>query len=213
MTQLKPVMKRSPQSHSRIASPLARIAFVFGVLFLALLIGAAVAGAAAVRSLKRASNPGSLHGELLACLDADSLSRVEIIIPGWAATIGRVGASLADVDPQVQAALQAIGGGQVGVYKLAERPPRHKVLGMLNRADQELEPDGWTRMVTVLDHGEFVAIYGLDSSMRPGKAVKIFVLVMNQQELVMVSARAFPAPLLELASAELAEVRLGERLR
>jgi len=200
-------MTSSPHPQSRIGSTLARIAFVISVLFLALVILVFVAGAAVLRSFKPPSDMSELRTELRTCLDASSLSSVEISLPTWVATLGRVGASLADLDPEVKAALQTVAGGQIGVYELAERPSGSNALAMLRLADQHLEQEGWTRVVTVREEDALVAVYGLESSMRPGKTIEVFVIVLDERELVIASASGYAEPLFELASSAIDEFR------
>ena len=99
-------------------------------------------------------------------------------------------------------------GGQLGVYQLDEQPSRQKALAMLELADQQLEPEGWSRMVTVVENDELVAVYGSDSSTRPGKPIEVFAIVLSDQELVIASVSGYPEPLFELASAELDRMKL-----
>jgi hypothetical protein len=206
-------MNSSSPSRSGIGRTLAKLILALGVLALTLILGAFILGMIALRSLQPSPDMRDVRNELLACLGQSPVASIEVAIPAWAATLGRVGASLTDLDPHLEAALQTAGGGQLGVYELSEQPPRETVRAMLQATDRSLGSKGWTRMVTVLDGGESVAVYGLDSSMRKGEALEIFLLVLSQQELVMLSARGYPEPMLELASAELADARLGERLR
>jgi len=198
MTSLHP-----PQA--RTLSTRTRITLAFGVLLLTLLITGFVAGAAALRFLDPRPETSSVRDALLTGLEMSRVSSVEITIPTWAAALGRVGASLANTEPQVKAALQTLHGGQIGIYEVAEKPSRNHRLAMLDISDTRLESDGWSRMVTVLDDDELIAVYGLDSKMSPDKPIEVFVLVMVDKNLVIVSASGYAEPLFELASSAIEE--------
>jgi len=181
---------------------------VFSVLLGTLLIVGVVAGAAVIRAFAPPTDKSELRRELLTGLDVSPVSSVEITIPTWAATLGRVGASLANIDPHAKAAIQTVAGGQVGVYELGEHPSRHAVTSMLETADTRLVAEGWTRLVTLLDKDELVVVFVLDSSLSPDDTIKVFAIIMDDRELVMVSASGYAEPLFNLALAEIDGLQL-----
>ena len=199
-------MNRSPQSHSSVGSTLARMAFVFSVLLLSLLIGVFVAGATVLRAFKPPTDRSGLRSELLTCLEGSRVSSIEVAIPSWVATLGRVGVSLAAIDPDIKAAIQPVKGGQVGVYEFEECPSRKNMMTLLEVADRELEGEGWLRMVTVLEDSKLVVVYGLDSSPRSGQEIEAFVIVVDQHKVVIACATGYTDPLIQLASSALVEV-------
>ena len=201
-------MVTPPQPRFRPGTALSGIVLVFSVLFLALIISGLVAGAAALRSLRPQSDMINVRDEVLSSLAMPRVSSVEVTIPSWVATLARAGASMADIDPQAATALRAVKDGQLGVYELAERPDRSTVLAMLKVADGRLTDEGWTRMITVLEEGKCVAVYGLDSSFRPDKAMRVFIMVLDDHDLVIVSTTGRAEPLAEFASSAMEGLRL-----
>jgi len=189
-------------------SMLAKVLFVAGVLILFLVIAGLVAGVAVLRSLRQPIQTSELRSDLLNCLAVSRTTDVEITLPGWVTTLARVGASVSHIDPQLNAALQTLHSGQIGAYELAECPSRSEVLDMLSVADAKLGTEGWTRLVTVLENDEMIAVYALDSSLCAGKPIEVFVVVMDHCDLVMVAASGYAEPLFELAASELRDGRL-----
>lgn len=204
-------MTTSGHPKSKVPGAIAKIAVVLGILFLALLISGVVAGAAMLRSFRSSAEFGGLHRELIKHLDVSRDSDVEVALPAWALALGRVGASMADLDPEVTTALATLQSGQIGVYGLAERPTREAALGMLKLADARLlERGNWSRIVTVLDEGQLVAIYSLDEGQRSQNSIKVFLIVLDDRELVIAAARGCPRPLFELVSTRHGRLDLKE---
>jgi len=203
-------MATSTQLPSRRRSTLGRVIAVFGVLFLAGVITAVCLGIAAIRSLRITDDTSPVRGDLLARLNVPRVSQVEVSVPSWLVVLGRVTASIADVDPRLDQGLGALQCGQVGVYQLGRNPSRRDALAMLELADNRLGEAGWNRIVTVLDEGQLVAVYESAGSRDTDKEIDAFVIVLDQRDLVMVSARGRTKPLVELAAAAFDEARLRE---
>jgi hypothetical protein len=89
-------------------------------------------------------------------------------------------------------------GADVGVYRYfgIDRPKAGAEF--LPAVHERMAERGWDRLVTVLDGTEAVAIYVPEEPDIPNH-LKICVLVVNESEMVIVSARGNPKPLIHLA--------------
>jgi hypothetical protein len=117
--------------------------------------------------------------------------------------LARFGSSFFHLPPEPKAALRALHGGEVGVYRLEESMSLPDYAAILKTADKSMRRRGWERIVGVSQGGQFVAVYA------PGnlrlKDVSCCVAVLNDRNLIVVSARGNITPLLELASTNLHE--------
>jgi hypothetical protein len=128
---------------------------------------------------------------------------------GWAAEIelgvgpltfglARGGAQFVDLPQEARTALRAMRGADVGVYKYfgIDRPKTGAEL--LPAVHEGMAQRGWERLVTVLDDRETVAIY-VPEELDSNDHLRLCVLVVNESEMVIVSARGNPEPLIKLA--------------
>ena len=111
----------------------------------------------------------------------------------------RVGAHCFRLPPEPRAALAAIHGAEVGVYRLPEAAGEADHRAILARADQAMAARRWDRVVGVSRENELVAVYvprrGLASN-----RMKCCVLVLQGRDLVIAGGRGNPEPLLQLAN-------------
>ena len=110
----------------------------------------------------------------------------------------RAGLGLVRMEPEARAAVKAVRGAEVCVYQLSEGLRNRDHRTILARADKEMLARGWDRAITVSQAKELVVVY-LSSSWFSRQNVKCCVLVLQERELVVVSARANLAPVLALA--------------
>jgi hypothetical protein len=120
-------------------------------------------------------------------------------IGGFTLGLVRFGSSFFHLPPEPRAALQALEGADVGVYKLRSSLPALNYSGMLAAADQSMRRRGWERMVGVVQDRQFVAVY-IPRGLRAVKHIKCCVLVLDGQDLVVASVRGNPESLLALAA-------------
>jgi hypothetical protein len=116
--------------------------------------------------------------------------------------LARAVVAVADVElePEAQAALRAIRAAGVSIYQLERAAKAGYQANLLPDLDQTMNQRGFDRVVTVLDRHETVALY----VSRPGRSstdLGVCVLVLDGRELVVISGRADPQPLIELALA------------
>src|SRR5262245_30646705 len=64
----------------------------------------------------------------------------------------RAGLRFVDMDQDARQAVQALRGGEVGIYDLSEEPTSRKLGQIIARADRAMQRRGWSRVVGV-SHG------------------------------------------------------------
>ena len=122
---------------------------------------------------------------------------------GWFTTgLVRAGSRFVKLDPEPRAALDAVRGVEVGVYKRQGGPEQEDHGTVLARADRAMGSRGWMRVVGVSHDRELVAVYV------PRKGVslrntKCSVMVFNGRELVVVWARGNLKPLMAMVEQHL----------
>ena len=173
-------------------SPTRRL-WLWGLLavpvLLLLLLGAGVASFFHLNSDARALRNGLIRSSGVEW-------RQRIAVNAGYFTLGAVRAGLSRIklDPGAQAALQSVQSAGVGVYQLAPGAPPPDRAAMLAAADSAMSARGWERVTGVMDGKDLVAIY------LPGRNISIHrlkccLLVFDGKEMVLVSARGNPEPL------------------
>jgi hypothetical protein len=109
----------------------------------------------------------------------------------------RFGSSFFHLAPEPRAALQSLYRGEVGVYQLDEPIPLPDYALILRTADKSMRRRGWERIVGFTQGRQFVAIYAPNNVRLKG--VSCCVAVLEEQNLVIASARGDISPLLDLA--------------
>jgi len=130
---------------------------------------------------------------------------------GWL-TMGvvRWGSSFFKLPPEPKAALEAVHGAEVGVYKLHDAARSFDYSAVFAAADKSMRRRGWERIVGVAQRGQFVAVY-MPRDIHTFKRMGCCVVVLNDQNLVVASARGNLLPLFELATQHFDSRRLGDR--
>ena len=110
----------------------------------------------------------------------------------------RAGLAFVELPDEARAALRAVRGAEVGVYRRHEPGLRLSPAAMLSAADAAMTARGWDRVVGVTDPRELVAIY-VPKAIRSARDVRTCLVVVDEREMVVVSARGNLEPLLEVA--------------
>lgn len=120
-------------------------------------------------------------------------------------TVGlvRFGSAFFRLPPEARAALQALDGGEVAVYEVKGETLHPDCAAILGAADKAMRRRGWERVVGVSDGSQVVAVYAPGKNR--GKDISCCVAVLDDQNLIVVSARGNLSPLLELAQRRLHE--------
>lgn len=115
-----------------------------------------------------------------------------------------------DMKPEARAAVEAVHGCEVGVYRLKRGAGYLDHGTMLLGADKAMERRGWDRIVGVRKDHQLVAVY-LPRGANDFDRMRACVAVVNEREMIIVSARANLAPLIKIAQAP--DGCLGSKLK
>jgi hypothetical protein len=116
------------------------------------------------------------------------------------------------IQPEAQAALQAVHGAEFGIYNLDGAASPLCVGALLTRADQVMGRRGWQRVVGVMREGQLVAVYAPRRGIS-ARRLNCAVVVLQDQQLVVAGVRGNIEPLAEIAARrlELSSKRLALR--
>jgi hypothetical protein len=123
--------------------------------------------------------------------------QVAVNVGGWTMSLVRFGTSFFSLPPEAKTALQCVHGAEVGVYELQGSSPTPNYSGVLAAADKSMRQRGWERIVGVAEGRQFVAVY-LPRSLSAVKEIECRVVVLDEHDLVVVSAHGNPESLLAL---------------
>ena len=107
-----------------------------------------------------------------------------------------------DIPAEARQALTALQNVSVGIYRLDRSGDRQDRRGMLASADAKLGAKGWERIVTVSEHDDLVLIY-TPVGWEETEDIEVCVAVCDGSELIVISATARMAPLIEIAQKHL----------
>jgi hypothetical protein len=126
-------------------------------------------------------------------------------------TFGAVhaGLSFVPLEPEARAAVRAVRGAEVGIYRLSSETNLPDNAAMLAIADRVLSSRGWERVVGVMDEEKLVGVY-LPAKTISARRVKTCVMVFDGQRMILVSARANVEQLLECLDDK---IDLSDKLR
>jgi hypothetical protein len=106
------------------------------------------------------------------------------------------------IPAEPRAALSAVQGAEVAIYNLPNNSAPAEPLSVLQSADRTMTRRGWLRIVGVAREHELVAIY-MSRNETSLQRMSCCVAVLKDRELVVVSVRGNPGPLLQLAESRL----------
>lgn len=168
-----------------------------GLVFVLIVLTALGVLAVGVASFfHQSSDTRTLRKELTRASGTDWQQRVGVSVGALTLGLVRAGLTWAPMEPEARAALRTVRGAEVGVYELAQGAARPDRTAMLSAADGVMRGRGWERIVGVLDGGQMVGVY-LPADLSTARRVKACVVVLDERQLVVVSARANLEPLLE----------------
>lgn len=177
---------------------------------LLLLSGVAVLAALGGSCLFLSSETRGLRDAIQRAAAVACVTQVEVNVRPAVLSLLRPALNLLDLDPVAREACRAIRAAEVGVYKLGCAPEAIDRAATLASIEAFMTRRGWTRVVGVLDPDSVVAVYTPRNTQWPSN-FKFKVVVLENQELVIVSVRGDLEPLVEAALAK-ADLR-GKRLR
>lgn len=168
-------------------------ALVVVILLLPVLLVAGVAS-----YFRPSSDTRALRNGLIESSGVEWQPQIVLNVGGLTLGAVRTGLSFAHLDPEARAALQTVRGVEVGIYQLSAgaQPPNR--VAMLAAADTAMSARGWDRVVGVMDGGDLVAVY-MPANITSARRMKCCVMVFDGREMVVVSARVNPEPLIQCA--------------
>jgi hypothetical protein len=194
-------MEPTPPIIRQTAEPGSRGSYV--VLWLALgffaLIGLGAYGISSFLRLSR--DTAVLRDCLLEAVPSPVEKKIAVSVGPITTGFVRLGSRFFNVPPEPRAALNAFRSGEVGIYRLETPPTASERATIISKADKSMGRCGWTRVVGVAQKEGLVAVYAPAKGMSMSR-MKCCVMVLNDCDVVLVSARANLNPLVALAKGQ-----------
>jgi len=188
------VSMQAPHSTERAACPGRRLWTRLPIACAVGLVSISLSGCFRV-----SSDVGALRDSVMKTVSAKQEKQIEIGVGPLTLNLARAGLSFVDLEPEVRKALHVVRSAEVGVYKLRNERQRLNHAAMLSAADKTMTERGWDRVVGVMNRRELVAIY-VPRQAGSTRNMQVCLVVVNEQEFVVASARSDLEPLMELAS-------------
>jgi hypothetical protein len=148
------------------------------------------------------SETAALRESLMGSVDGQWKKTIAVHL-GWFTTgLVRAGSRLVKLDPEPRAAIEAVRGVEVGVYKVRDGSEQEDHAAILAKTDKAMTRRGWVRVVGVSHDRELVTIYMPRKGMSL-RNMKCCLMVFNGRDLVVVSARGNLEPLWAIAQKHL----------
>jgi hypothetical protein len=155
-------------------------------------------GALGIASYFRlSSETRALRSSVMESVPGKWNQQIAVNVGGWTLGLVRFGSSFFNLPPEAKAALQFLQGAEVGVYELQGSSPTLNYSRVLTAADQSMKKRGWERIVGVVQGRQLVAVY-MPRALSGIKQMECRVVVLDEHDLVVVSARGNPESLLAL---------------
>lgn len=123
--------------------------------------------------------------------------QVEVSVGRWPLFLARAGLRFAPVQPEAKLALAAAQGADVVVYEHQAQAKPIDRGALLQRADEAMSYHDMHRTVGVIEKDQFVLVY-VPNDLDSPRDFTACVMVLDHENLVVVSGRANLEPLLEL---------------
>ncbi|HWW01142.1 MAG TPA: hypothetical protein VNZ64_15710 [Candidatus Acidoferrum sp.] len=148
------------------------------------------------------SETTALRQSLMGSVDGQWKKTIAVHLGWFTTSLVRAGSQLVKLDPEPRAAIEAVRGVEVGVYKLHGDSQREDHGAILARADKAMNRRGWVRVVGVSHDRDLVTVYMPRKGMSM-RNLKCCVMVFNGRDLVVASARGNLEPLWAIAEKHL----------
>ena len=206
---------RIPPATSAAAPPRPRFRIRAGYVVLALILCLPLLCAVGIAGYFRLSSATeALRSSVIESVPGQWDKRFTVHVGGLTLGLVRFGSLFFNLPPEPKAALETLHGAEAGVYKLQDVPSALDYSAIFTAADKCMRRRGWERIVGVARGRQFVVVY-MPRDLRTVKRMACCVAVLNEQDLVVASARGNLKPLLELATQRLQEhdLSLGDFTR
>jgi len=144
------------------------------------------------------SSTRTLRDCVMAAAGEGWVAEIELGVGPLTFGLARGGARFVELPDEARIVLRSMRGADVGIYRYfgVERPKAGAEL--LPSVNQKMVERGWERLVAVMDGRETVAVY-VPADLDARDQLRLCVLVVDESEMVIVSARGNPEPLIRLA--------------
>jgi hypothetical protein len=178
-----------------------RISFWYIVLF-AFLAVLLLGGVGVARCFVLGSDTAALRQSVMGSVPGTWDRKITARVGLLTTSLVRVAAHFFKLPPEPSAALGALHGAEVGIYKLKQEPGWADSAAILAHADKAMLARGWDRIVAVGKEDKLVAAY-FPHRASSARGVKCCLFVLQGRDLVVVSARGNVEPLLDLVTKQL----------
>ena len=137
---------------------------------------------------KMSSEAEALRDSLMKSAAVEWDREFEIGVGALTLNLARAGLAFIDLDHDARAALNAIRGADVGIYRLHHGRKNFDHATLLSAADDAMAVRGCDRAVAVVNQRELVAVY-VPRQIRSTRNFKVFLVVLDGRKMVIVSAR------------------------
>jgi hypothetical protein len=156
---------------------------------------------------KPSGDARALRDSLAKAADTTWESEIELGLGTLTFALVRGGAALFEAPEEARAALSAVRGVEVGVYRLQPGEPVAPAAKLLRAADRTMSDRGWDRLVGVIEGNQTVAVY-VPRELEPGDQVRALVAVVEGREMVIAGVRGRPEPLLAAVASGNAKIQI-----
>lgn len=176
---------------------------VFCVLLLAGWVFLLLVGSVIYLSVRPDRVFRDLEGDVLNALAEGPRVRVAVRAPSGLVSLARFGLSFIDeIDQEGRLAIEAIRGGQVGIYPLSRPVSRADRPRMMRRADAAMRGHHWERVAAVAERDEMVLVY-VPGTLEDAGELEAFTVVVSRDQMVIASLRGDLQPVYQIVQAHL----------
>ncbi len=182
------------------------------VLVLAIVSLPLLGAVGAARYFCLGSNTQALQSSLMNAVPGQWEKRFAVHVGSLTLGLVRAGARLVNLPPEPRAALNALRGAEVGVYRLPQKFLSVDQSAMLLAADRTMRARGWERIVGVVRSHELAGIY-MPRKGTSTRKITCCLVVLKDRDLVLAAAQGNVEPLITMAAKQLdsAEIRNAVR--
>ncbi len=204
-------MQDTPPTIDRGTEPGSGASYVVPAIVLIFFTTVALALYGGTSFFRLSRDTAGLRDCLLASVPGQAEKKLAVNV-GWLTSgLVRLGSRLFSVPREPRAALDAFRSAEVGLYRLSSPVSTSQQGAIITQADRSMARRGWTRIVGVAQKDGLVTVYIPAKGVSMGR-MRCCVMVVNDCDVVLVSARANLIPLMDLARSHLDGHRPFEQL-
>ena len=180
---------------------------MFVLLTIFLIIGLAVWWVTGIFRL--GSETATLRNSFMSSSAAQWKTKIALNFGRVSFGLVQLGSSFIQMPPEGRAALNSLSQAEVGIYEMTYHSAPLQPGSVLAITDKAMAKRGWVRLVGAVKNENFVAVYAPKKANLKSR-IQASVLVLHENRLVVVGARANPNELMKLIPADsFAALRAG----